>query len=106
MFKLIEISGDTIRLDDVGTSSMVTAACARSGLRVEGAAVADDKITLICSENTVPESFSYRFTALSTFSEDELYPVLRSRYDNNFRTVSAFRLADGFWTLTEKNEFQ
>ncbi|MBE6366992.1 MAG: hypothetical protein E7052_03665 [Lentisphaerae bacterium] len=102
MFKLIEISGDELRLDESGVSAMVNRACNRTGLAVEGITVFADKIVLICSEKTFPGDLEYRFTALGEVSAAEISAELRSRYDNNFRTAGAFHLADGYWTLTEK----
>lgn len=102
MFKVINFSGDTIRLDECGVSQTVTASCRRSGSIVEGIVALDDAISLVCSEK--PDDFqrSYRFTALGYVSYDEICAVLRSRYDSGFRTVGVFLLDDGYWSLTEK----
>lgn len=106
MFKLINLRGDSIRLDDKGVSEMVTDACRRAGVYVEGICTLDDEITLICSDHESDDVIAYRFTALGDdVVADDVYAVLRSRYDGNFRTVGAFRLADGFWTLTEQKKF-
>ena len=103
MFKLINISGDELRLDDKGVSGILTNACSRANVYVEGFAVRSDAVTLICSENLQNEKFSYRFTSLGKDIVDEyLFAELRTRYDHDFRTVAAFQLADGWWTLTEK----
>ena len=103
MFKLINLSGDELRLDEKGVSGMVTKACSRAGVYVEGIAVRSDAVTLICSDNADEETHLYRFTPLGKDVVDEgIFSELRTRYDNNFRTVGAFALADGYWTLTEK----
>ena len=103
MFKLINISGDELRLDDKGVSGMVTHACNRSGIYVEGFAVRQDAVTLICSENLQNKKFSYRFTSLGRDIVDEdIFAELRTRYDHDFRTAAVFQLDDGWWTLTEK----
>ena len=101
MFKLINIAGDELRLDDKGVSQMVTRACSRAGVYVEGIAVRKDAVTLICSDNTQAAKV-YHFTALGgDATTEDVFFELRCRYDNNFRTVGAFALADGYWTLTE-----
>ena len=106
MFKLINLRGDSIRLDDKGVSEMVTDACRRAGVYVEGVCTLDDEITLICSDYESDGDVLYRFTALgNNIAADDVYAVVRARYDGNFRTVGAFRLADGFWTLTEQKKF-
>lgn len=103
MFKLINISGDELRLDDKSVSQMVSQACARAGVYVEGIAARNDAVTLVCSDNFSNTEAVYRFTALgSNVSDEEIFSELRCRYDNSFRTVGAFALADGYWTLTEK----
>jgi hypothetical protein len=103
MFKLINIAGDELRLDDKGVSQMVTNACARAGVYVEGIAVGSDSVTLVCSDNSRDGQLSYRFTSLGgNAAAEDVFAELRCRYDNNFRTVGAFALADGYWTLTEK----
>ena len=103
MFKLINISGDELRLDDKGVSQMVTNACKRAGVYVEGVAVRCDAVTLVCSDNSPDKQLSYRFTSLGNSAADEdVFSEFRCRDDNNFRTVGAFYLADGYWTLTEK----
>ena len=103
MFKLINIAGDELRLDDKGVSEMLTRACSRADVYVEGLAVRSDAVTLICSGNLQNKKFSYRFTALGKDIVDEdIFAELRARYDHEFRSVSAFQLADGWWTLTEK----
>ena len=51
MFKLINLSGDELRLDEKGVSEMVTKACIRAGVYVEGLAVRRDAVTLICTDN-------------------------------------------------------
>ena len=103
MFKLINIAGDDLRLDDKAVSLMVSESCRRAGVRVEGVAVRCDAVTLICSDNSSGEEFTYRFTSLGKVVDEEIFAELRCRYDNNFRTVGAFALADGYWTLTEKH---
>ena len=103
MFKLINIAGDDLRLDDKGVSQMVTQSCRRAGVCVEGIAVRDDAVTLICSDNLDSEKSVYRFTPLGAEAGyEDIFAELRCRYDNNFRTIGAFFLADGCWTLTEK----
>ena len=103
MFKLISLSGDNIRLDDQAAAEMVSHACSRSHTRVEGIITLDDRITLICSDDRTGSCRQYRFTALgSDAAEEDIFAAVRSRYDNNFRTIAAFRLDDGYWTLTEK----
>ena len=102
MFKLMNFSGDDIRLDAQVVSDAVTNACRRNRLRVEGTAVSDDVLTVICSSG---EGFyTYRLTSLGQVSRQDLFAELRSRYDSSFRTAGAFQLADGIWTLTEKSE--
>ena len=102
MFKLMNFSGDDIRLDEKSVSETVNSSCRRSGVYVEGIAALDDVVSLICSEK--PDSFEriYRFAPLSGIDRQDLFAELRSRYDSSFRTVGAFRLADGIWLLTEK----
>lgn len=102
MFKLIDISGDTLRLDEQGVSKMVTDACRRASVYIEGIAVDRDRIMLIGSENGSGKLFEYHFTPLGEISFDGVAAELRSRYNSNFRTVGAFILDDGVWTLTEK----
>ena len=102
MFKIIDISGDDIRLDDRSVSDMITTACRRAGVYIEGIAVLNDRIALICSQNDSGCSYSYHLTRLPEAGFEQLAAELRSRYDNHFRTVGAFELADALWTLTEK----
>ena len=103
MFKLINLSGDELRLDEKGVSEMVTEACIRADVYVEGLAVRCDAVTLICTDNVDGKIRNYRFTPLGKDVVNEgVFSELRTRYDNNFRTVGAFALADGYWTLTEK----
>ena len=103
MFKLINLTGDELRLDEKGVSEMVTKTCARADVYVEGIAIRRDAVTLVCSGNIDGKMRSYRFTPLGKIVVDEeIFSLLRTRYDNDFRTVGAFALADGYWTLTEK----
>ncbi len=103
MFKIINFSGDTIRLDDCGVSRSVTDACRRSGTSVEGIVALKDAVSLVCSENCDAQiRHEYRFTALGRVSYEDICAILRCRYDNEFRTVGVFPLADGYWSLTEK----
>ena len=103
MFKLINLSGDELRLDEKGVSEMVTKACSRADVYVEGIAVRSDAVTLVCSDNADGKVRSYRFTPLGeNIVAEEIFSLLRARYDSDFRTVGAFALADGYWTLTEK----
>ena len=102
MFKLINIAGDDLRLDDKSVAQMVTQSCRRSNVYVEGIAVRDDAVTLICSDDPESCERSYRFTSLGSAVDEDIFAELRCRYDNSFRTVGAFFLADGCWTLTEK----
>ena len=104
MFKVIEISGDTLRLDVKDVNRMVTGACCRAGVYVEGVAVLPDKVMLICGDNEQNRVFEYCFTALGRVDTAEIVAELRTRYDSSFRTVGAFALADGVWTLTEKSK--
>ena len=103
MFKLINLSGDELRLDEKGVSEMVTKACIRAGVYVEGLAVRRDAVTLICTDNVDGKIRNYRFTPLGKDVVNEgIFSELRTRYDHNFRTVGAFALDDGYWTFTEK----
>ena len=102
MFKLMNFSGDDIRLDEKTVSQTVTDSCRRSAVYVEGIAAMDDAVTLICSEKPDGTAHVYRFSQLSGTDRNDLFGELRSRYDSSFRTVGAFRLADGIWLLTEK----
>lgn len=105
MFKLIELNGDTIRLDDKGVSEMVSKSCLRSGTYVEGIVTCEDAVTLICTDAPEEAVYTYRFTplALDTLCDD-VYARLRERYDGSFRSVGAFQLAGQWWTLTEKKD--
>ncbi|MBR7143584.1 MAG: hypothetical protein IKD10_01455 [Lentisphaeria bacterium] len=103
MFRLINISGDELRLDDKGVSGMVTHACNRSGIYVEGFAVRQDSVTLICSSKIRNGDLAYRFTFLGQDVINEaVFAEIRTRYDHDFRTVAVFQLPGGWWTLTEK----
>ncbi len=104
MFKIIEISGDTLRLDAKDVNRMVSSACRRAGVYVEGVAVLPDKVMLVCGDNEQSRIFEYCFTALGRVDTSEIVAELRTRYDSSFRTVGAFALADGVWTLTEKSK--
>ena len=103
MFKLISLSGDNIRLDEKAAGSMLTHACARSHTRIEGIIVLKDLITVICSDDEQDLPRQYNFTQLGKDVDcEDIFAAARSRYDNNFRTVGTFQLADGYWYLTEK----
>ena len=103
MYKLISLSGDNIRLAPEDVAEMVTRSCRRSASYIEGVAVRQDQVILIAGDAPDDAERVYRFTLLgSDVSEADLTAELRSRYDNNFRTVGGFQLADGYWTLTEK----
>lgn len=105
MFKLIELEGDTIRLDEQGAAEMVNRSCRRLGNYVEGVVVRRDAVTLICSDAPDDAVYTYRFTPLALDSSlDDVYARLRERYDGSFRSVAAFQLAGYYWTLTEKKD--
>ena len=104
MFKLMEFCGDDIRLDEKNISERISRECRRSGLRPEGVAAVGDALTVICSSNSAAGCYQYRLSPLAEDSKDALHAELRCRYDYGFRTVGAFRLADGIWLLTEKEE--
>ncbi len=108
MFKLITISGDTVRLDEEGVSAMLTHACDRPGqpLYIEGAAADGDALTLICTSRAAASAAPrYRLSQVGNYGAPaSLTAELRTRYDAGFRTVAGFRLADTYWVLTEKRD--
>ena len=104
MFKIIEISGDTLRLDVRDVNRMVTGACCRARVYVEGVAALPDKVMLVCSGCSQERTFEYCFTELGRVDPSEIIAGLRTRYDSGFRTVGVFELADGVWSLTEKSK--
>lgn len=103
MFKLLNFSGDDIRLDEKAVSENISGNCRRLGLYVEGLAAIDDSLTVICSDDPADGNRQYRLSPLGGEScRSDLLAELRNRYDHHFRTVGAFYLADGIWLLTEK----
>ena len=102
MFKLMNFSGDDIRLDEKAVSEAITNSCRRSGTYVEGAAVLEDVLTVICSEAPDEKQRTYRLSQLEGIDSQELFAELRSRYNSSFRTVGAFALPGGIWLLVEK----
>lgn len=104
MFRLVTFQGDTIRLDEKAVTESLNSLCRRQMLYVEGLAALDDQVTFICSD--APEGREdpcYSLTPVSGWGTlADLEADLRSRYDNGFRNVGAFKLADGYWLLSER----
>ena len=63
MFKLMNFSGDDIRLDEKAVSSRISQCCSVAGMRVEGVAAINDILTVICSDNDPAADMEYIYQA-------------------------------------------
>ena len=74
MFKLMNFSGDDIRLDEKAVSDAITQSCRRCGLYVEGIAAVGDMLTVICSDAPDSNPRFYRLSQLENPGSQELFP--------------------------------